>query len=116
VLFRGLEHHALVATFNRAGTHLSNSDRAEIRGLLSASEAAEQRLATLAPAQRDQIEDIVDVAFTRGLRGVMILCVVLSALSVPPALWGRSPLMRAVISSDTAQPAAPQLPDPPASS
>jgi len=88
VLFRGLEHHALLTAFEHAGATLTSDSRTEILRLLSGSEAAERKLTTLAPALQDRIEGVTDYAFTRGLRGVMILCAVLSAGSVWPAMAG----------------------------
>ena len=89
-LFRHLVH-ALAAFDKRhaaAGGRLTSADRSEIRGLLSGSDAAVHKLATLAPQLKNAVDDVVDQAFTHGLRGVMILSIVLSALSIWPALWG----------------------------
>jgi hypothetical protein len=60
-----------------------------VRGLLSGSDAAEQHVRTLTGASRQIVERITDEAFTHGLRFVMILALVLSVISVWPALWGR---------------------------
>jgi len=100
VLFRGLEHHALLAAFEQAGTTLTSDSRSEVLRLLSGSEAAEKNLATLAPALQDRIEGVTDYAFTRGLRAVMILCVVLSAASVWPALAGAREAKRVTSAAD----------------
>jgi MFS family permease len=88
MLFRGLEHQALLAAFARAGTTPTSDTRSEVLGLLSGSEAAEKKLATLAPALQDRIEAVTDYAFTRGFRAVMVVCAVLSGISVWPALAG----------------------------
>ena len=89
-LFKVFENRALISKFAAAGGHLTASDKSEVRGLLSGSDAAIHKLSSLAPQLRHQIEGIVNQSFVHGLRGVMVLSIVLSALSVPPALWGRT--------------------------
>lgn len=89
-LFKALENDALVSSFEKAANKaLTSADKAEIRGLLSGSDDAVHKLATLAPHLKNQVEAIVNNAFVHGLRGVMILSVVACVISVPAALWGR---------------------------
>jgi hypothetical protein len=89
-VFKALENSSLVSSFEKAAArHLTNADKTEIRGLLSGSDAAVHKLATLAPQLRAQVEGIVNRAFVHGLRGVMILSIVACVLSIPAALWGR---------------------------
>ena len=89
-LFKALENHALVSNFQAAANRtLSSADKDEIRGLLSGSDAAVHKLATLAPQLRTQVEGIVNKAFVHGLRGVMILSIAACIVSIPAALWGR---------------------------
>jgi EmrB/QacA subfamily drug resistance transporter len=89
-LFKSVENRSLISSFETAsGKAMSPADKAEIRGLLSGSDAAVHKLATLAPQLRDQVESIVNKAFVHGLHAVMILSIVVCAVSVPTALWGR---------------------------
>jgi MFS family permease len=90
-LFKALENDSLVSSFQTAaGRALSGADKAEIRGLLSGSDAATQKLTSLAPQLRNQMEGIVNRAFVHGLRAVMVVSIVVCVLSVPAALWGRA--------------------------
>jgi MFS family permease len=90
-LFKGVENNSLVSSFQSAsGKALSAADKAEIRGLLSGSDAAIHKLATLAPQLHNQVEDIVNKAFVHGLHAVMLASIIVCALSVPAALWGRA--------------------------
>jgi EmrB/QacA subfamily drug resistance transporter len=89
-LFKALENDALVSNFQAAANRtLSSDNKAEIRGLLSGSDASIHKLTTLAPQLRSQVEGIVNQAFVHGLRGVMILSVAACLVSIPAALWGR---------------------------
>ena len=49
----------------------------------------EHKLTTLAPQLRNQVEAIVNNAFVHGLHAVMLLSIIVCALSVSAALWGR---------------------------
>jgi len=90
-LFKAFENDSLVSSFETAsGKALSSADKAEIRGLLSGSDAAIHKLATLAPQLKNEVEAIVNKAFVHGLHAVMILSIVVCALSIPAALWGRA--------------------------
>src|SRR5262249_40896001 len=75
-LFKAIENQRVTTSLQRAGAQLSQSDRSELAGLLSGSDAAQQRLQTLAPAAADQIERIVNAAFIDGLHAAMVLCIV----------------------------------------
>jgi len=95
-MFKGVENRSLVSSFETAsGKALSSADKAEIRGLLSGSDAAVHKLATLAPQLKTEVEAIVNKAFVHGLHAVMILSIVVCALSIPAALWGRSKAKKA---------------------
>ncbi len=90
-LFKSVENHSLISSFQTAsGKAMSSADKAEVRALLSGSDAAIHKLSTLAPQLKTQVEDIVNKAFVHGLHAVMILSIVLCAVSVPAALWGRA--------------------------
>ncbi len=70
---------------------LDASDRVEIRGLLSGSEAAERKVAELAPAVADEVERVVREAFVYAFDGAMILCALVSVAGVVASfLVGRS--------------------------
>src|SRR5215210_105641 len=58
-LFKALENSKLAELLAAAGARLDASNRAEILGLLSGSEAAERKVAELAPAVADQVEQVV---------------------------------------------------------
>jgi predicted MFS family arabinose efflux permease len=62
-LFKALENSKLTELLSTAGASLNASDQAEIRGLLSGSEAAEAELARFAPDIAEQIERVVSEAF-----------------------------------------------------
>jgi EmrB/QacA subfamily drug resistance transporter len=89
-VFRGLENDEMFSRFSAAGATLTGSERDTVRGLLSGSDAARDQLAKLAPAAKDAVDSIVDAAFVRGQRGVMILGVVVCLVGVWTALWGRT--------------------------
>jgi EmrB/QacA subfamily drug resistance transporter len=90
-LFKSFENRQLFSDFHAAvGRTLTSSDKSEIRGLLSGSDEARHRLTQLAHHTQGLLDRIVDQAFVHGLQAVMILSVVLCALSVWPALWGRT--------------------------
>jgi EmrB/QacA subfamily drug resistance transporter len=86
-LFASLENRELLTQAHARGA--SAADISDVRGLLSGSAAAEQHVKSLTGASRALVEQITDVAFTHGLRYVMLLGVILSVLCVWPALWGR---------------------------
>jgi hypothetical protein len=65
-----------------AGTRLDASDLVEIRGLLSGSEAAERKVAELAPALADQVERVVREAFVYAFDGAMVLFALVSVAGV----------------------------------
>jgi hypothetical protein len=73
-LFKALENGRLAELLTAAGAVLNSSDRAEIRGLLSRSEAAEAKLTQLVPFVADEIERVVREAFVYALDGAMLLC------------------------------------------
>jgi hypothetical protein len=86
-LFTSLENSELLTQAHARGASAADID--DVRGLLSASTAAEQHVRSLTDASRALVEQITDVAFTHALRYVMLLGVLLCALSIWPALWGR---------------------------
>jgi hypothetical protein len=81
-LFKAMENGRLAELLTASGADLDASDRAEIRGLLSGSEAAERELARIAPNVVQQIEQIVREAFVHAFDGAMLLCVAVSAAGV----------------------------------
>jgi len=90
-LFKSFENRQLFSDFHsHTGRVLTGANRSEIRGLLSGSDEARHRLAELGHHTRAVIDRIVDQAFVHGLRAVMVLSVVLCAVAVWPALWGRT--------------------------
>lgn len=89
-VFRGLENDEMFTRFAQAGATLTGAEKGTVRGLLSGSDAARAQLAKLAPTAKDAVDGIVDAAFVRGQRGVMVLGVILSGIGVWTALWGRA--------------------------
>jgi hypothetical protein len=75
-LFEALENNRLFGLLTTAGAGLDASDRTEVRGLLSGSEAAETKLAKLAPEAAEQVERVVREEFVFVLDGAMLLCMV----------------------------------------
>ncbi|WP_101296502.1 MFS transporter [Halegenticoccus soli] len=85
-LFKALENERLTALLAAAGADLDAADRAEIRGLLSGSEAAEAELSRLAPEVAGQIDQVVREAFVFAFDGAMLLCALVSVIGVLGAL------------------------------
>jgi EmrB/QacA subfamily drug resistance transporter len=85
-LFKALENSKLTELLSTAGASLNASDQAEIRGLLSGSEAAEAELARFAPDIAEQIERVVSEAFVYALDGTMLLCMLVSIVGVLASL------------------------------
>jgi ribosomal protein L12E/L44/L45/RPP1/RPP2 len=81
-LFKAMENGRLAELLSAAGANLDASDRAEIRGLLSGSAGAEQRLSQVAPAAAREIERITREAFVHALDGAMLLCMFVSLAGV----------------------------------
>jgi EmrB/QacA subfamily drug resistance transporter len=81
-LFKALENSKLAEMLVAAGARLDASNRAEIRGLLSGSEAAERKVAELAPAVADQVEQVVREAFVYAFDGAMVLCALVSVAGI----------------------------------
>ena len=90
-LFKSFENRQLFSDFHdRTGRALTASNRSEVRGLLSGSDEARHRLTQLGHHSQAVIDRVVDQAFVHGLRSVMVLSVILCALAIWPALWGRT--------------------------
>lgn len=85
-LFKAMENDRLTEALKASGARLGASDRAEIRGLLSGSAAAEDKLSRLAPGVAEQVEGVVREAFVYALNGAMVLCMAVSVLGVGAAL------------------------------
>jgi EmrB/QacA subfamily drug resistance transporter len=81
-LFKALENSKLAELLTAAGARLDASDRAEIRGLLSGSEAAETKVLKLAPAVAGQVERVVREAFVYAFDGAMVLCALVAVAGV----------------------------------
>jgi len=62
-LFKGLENSKLIELFTNVGANLTSEERSEVKGLLSGSDAAQAKLATLAPEVSHQMETLVREAF-----------------------------------------------------
>ncbi len=86
-LFSSLENRELLTQVHAHGA--TAAEESDVRGLLSGSAAAEQHVKTLTGATRTLVEQMTDVAFTHALRYVMLLGVLLCAVCIWPALWGR---------------------------
>jgi MFS family permease len=90
-LFKSFENRQLFSDFHdKTGRVLTASNRSEVRGLLSGSDEARHRLTQLGHHSQTVIDRVVDQAFVHGLRSVMVLSVILCALAIWPALWGRT--------------------------
>jgi EmrB/QacA subfamily drug resistance transporter len=85
-LFKALENGRLAELLTAAGAVLSSSDRAETRGLLSGSEAAEAKLTQLVPSVANEIERVVREAFVYALDGAMLLCALVAIVGVLASL------------------------------
>jgi len=86
VLFKERENGKLAELLAESGTKLDSSDRAEIRGLLSGSEAAEEKLTRIAPGVARQIEQVVREAFVYAFDGARLLCMAVSVAGVLAAV------------------------------
>jgi EmrB/QacA subfamily drug resistance transporter len=89
-VFRALENDEIVSKFRAKGTSIGNADEETVRGLLSGSQAARHQLRELSSSARTVVDQIVDAAFVKGQRGVMLLGLVVCLLGVWAALWGRT--------------------------
>jgi hypothetical protein len=85
-LFKAMENDKLAELLVASGAKLSSSDRAEIRGLLSGSDAAENKLARLAPSVAEQMDRGVREAFVHAFNGAMLLCLAVSGVGVLAAV------------------------------
>jgi hypothetical protein len=92
-LFKAMENNKLAELLAASGATLGASDRAEIRGLVSGSSGAEDKLAQLAPAVTEQIDRVVREAFVYALSGAMLLCMAVSLAGVRAAVLvtGKAP-------------------------
>jgi predicted MFS family arabinose efflux permease len=92
-LFKAMENARLTELLAAAGTDLDVSERAEIKGLLSGSAAAEDKLSHLAPGVADHVDRVVREAFVHAFDGAMVLCLVVSLAGVLAAFLvaGKSP-------------------------
>jgi hypothetical protein len=91
-LFKERENGKLAELLAASGANLDSSDRAEIRGLLSGSEAAEEKLTRIAPGVARQIEQVVREAFVYAFDGARLLCMAVSVAGVlAPVLVASKP-------------------------
>ncbi len=86
-LFKTLENERLARLLTSAGANLDPSDRAEIHGLLSGSDAAKAKLVQLAPEIARQVDQIVRESFVFGFNWTMILCTVVAIIGVLVAVF-----------------------------
>jgi EmrB/QacA subfamily drug resistance transporter len=77
-LFKAMENARLTELLAASGANLDASDRAEIKGLLSGSAAAEAKLSHLAPGAAEQVDRVVREAFVHAFDGAMIMCLAVS--------------------------------------
>ena len=85
-LFKALENAKLAELLAAAGASLDASERTEIKGLLSGSDAAEDKLSQLAPSVAEGLERVVREAFVYALDGTMLLCMAVSLMGALAAL------------------------------
>ncbi len=92
-LFKAMENGKLAELLAASGARLSASDRAEMRGLLSGSAAAENKLSRLAPGVAEEVDRVVRDAFVHAFDGAMVLCLAVSLVGVLAALLvaGKTP-------------------------
>ena len=81
-LFKATENYKLAELLAASGAKLDASDRAEIRGLLSGSDAAQGKLSRLAPGVAEQVDRVVRDAFVYAFDGAMLLCMAVSLVGV----------------------------------
>jgi MFS family permease len=81
-LFKAMENSKLAELLAAAWARLSASDRAEMRGLLSGSAAAENKLSRLAPGVADEVDRVVRDAFVHAFDGAMVLCLAVSLVGI----------------------------------
>ena len=89
-VFKALEHTRMVELVARAGRQLSEADRDEVRALVSGSDAAQVKLATLVPEVARRVEAIVNEAFVHALDCTMLLCLALALAGMVSALLARA--------------------------
>jgi EmrB/QacA subfamily drug resistance transporter len=89
-LFKGVENERVASLLRGAGATLTGDETAEIRNLLSGSDAAQAQLRTLAPTAAEAVERIVSDAFMDGFRAAMLLCVGVSLVAIIITLAVRS--------------------------
>jgi EmrB/QacA subfamily drug resistance transporter len=92
-LFKAMENARLTSLLGTSGANLDASERAEIKGLLSGSAAAEDKLSSLAPGVADHVDRVVREAFVHAFDGAMVLCLAVSLAGVLAAFLvaGKSP-------------------------
>ena len=92
-LFKAMENARLTSLLAASGTNVDASERAEIKGLLSGSAAAEDKLSSLAPGVADHVDQVVREAFVHAFDGAMVLCLAVSLAGVLAAFLvaGKSP-------------------------
>lgn len=79
-LFKALENAKVAELLAAAGASLDASERTEIKGLLSGSDAAEDKISQLAPSVAEGVERVVREAFVYALDGTMLLCMAVSVM------------------------------------
>jgi EmrB/QacA subfamily drug resistance transporter len=89
-VFRSLENDEIISRFAAKGAKFSGHEQDTVRGLLSGSQSARHQLHDLSSSARTVVDQIVDAAFVKGQRGVMLLGLVVCLIGVWAALWGRS--------------------------
>jgi uncharacterized membrane protein YeaQ/YmgE (transglycosylase-associated protein family) len=80
-VFKALENEHIADALHSAGA-ITLGEKGEVSGLLSGSEAAQERLAQLAPAAAGSVERLVEEAFMPAFVGAMVVLAIASALGV----------------------------------
>ncbi len=107
-LFKAMENDRLTELLTASGANLGASDHREIRGLLSGSAAAEDKVVRLAPDVAEQVERVVREAFVYAFDGAMVLCMAVSIVGVGAAFLvaGKAPQPQSTAGATPESPAA----------
>ncbi|MFO0998687.1 MAG: MFS transporter [Alphaproteobacteria bacterium] len=90
-LFNGLEQAKLEQDMTAAGVNFSAMDKVEIRGLLSGTHDAKERLSALAPDLANRMEAIVGDAFVHALTISMVVSCLVTMAGVGACFLVRAP-------------------------
>jgi MFS family permease len=82
LIFKLSEKHRLSHLFDLAGQNVSADERQDIQQLLSGSDAARAKIASLVPAIAGRVDLVVDEAFAHAFRNVMFFAAAISVLAI----------------------------------